>query len=526
MQNREESLLKAIIENAIDGVIVINRHGVIILANDAALHLFGYERLEVIGKNVSILMQEPDHSQHDHYISRYLDTGKRHIIGIGREVSGKRKDGQIFPFRLAISEIRTDQGIWFTGFIHNLTQQKETELKLVNYANTLETEVAKRTQDLERTNEKLVSEIEQRKLVEEALRDSQELYSVIASNFPNGVINVFDRDFKYIFADGKGLSDAGIDPVTLVGSNFLDRIPAETRAFAEHELRLVFLGEPRVFEIELNKNYYILRAVPLTDQHGAVNNILVVETNITPQKQAEVEIYRALHKEKELNEMKSRFVSMASHEFRTPLSTILSSAALISKYVTGDQDPQRQKHIDRIKSNVNNLNMILQDFLSLEKLDEGIINSNMTEFELCGYLKDICEEIEGILKPGQQILLKCRDEALIVKLDQHLLRNVLNNLLSNASKYSEAGKSISLRIESHHDKLVFEIEDEGMGIPEKDQPLLFARFFRAGNSGNIPGTGLGLHIVKKYVELMQGEISFKSILNKGTTFTLIFKVSE
>jgi PAS domain S-box-containing protein len=522
MLDREEGLLKAIIENAIDGVIVINRRGIIALANDAALGLFGYERQEVVGNNVSMLMGEPDHSNHDYYINQYVETGKKHIIGIGREVVGKKKDGNVFPFRLAISEIRIESEIWFTGFVHDLTRQKETEEKLKNYANNLETEVAKRTFELETTNKRLLDEVDHRILIEDALRNSQELYTVIASNFPNGVINVFDHNLNYVFADGKGFSDVGIDPKTLVGSNFLDQMLPEARNFVSEELSLVSKGEPRVFEIERNNNFYILRAVPLTDARGVVNNILVVETNITPQKQAEVEIYRALQKEKELNEMKSRFVSMASHEFRTPLSTILSSASLIGKYSSTDQDPQRQKHIERIKSNVNNLNMILQDFLSLEKLDEGIIHSNKTTFELCSYLKEICEEIEGILKPGQSIKIECHAEKLEVCLDQHLMRNVLNNLLSNASKYSETGKSIYLKIHQEKELLIFDVCDEGMGIPEKDQPLLFSRFFRAANSGNIPGTGLGLHIVKKYVELMQGEICFESILNKGTTFTLTF----
>lgn len=522
MHSREESLLKAIIENAIDGVIVIDHRGNIILANEAALKLFGYNHSEVFGFNVSILMQEPDHSNHDYYIKRYLDTGKRHIIGIGREVEGKRKDGSIFPFRLAISEIKTESGIWFTGFVHDLTKQKESEAKLKNYALNLESEVAKRTEDLENSNQLLLNEVERRTKVEEALRDSQVLYSLIASNFPNGVINVFDKDFNYVFAEGKGLSDAGIDPNLLVGSNFLEQFQPEMHDFVGEELQKVFAGESRVFEMERNNNFFIMRAVPLSDHQGQINNILVVETNITSQKQAEVEIYRALHKEKELNEMKSRFVSMASHEFRTPLSTILSSAALISKYTSTEQDPQRQKHIERIKSNVNNLNMILQDFLSLEKLDEGFISSKSEEFELCAFMKEIGEEMEGFLKPGQQIIIECQEDTIQVFLDFHLLKNILINLLSNASKYSDAGKPIYLEISTEMDKLKFSVRDEGMGIPEKDQPLLFSRFFRAGNSGNIQGTGLGLHIVKKYVELMKGDISFESILNQGTTFRLTF----
>lgn len=166
--------------------------------------------------------------------------------------------------------------------------------------------------------------------------------------------------------------------------------------------------------------------------------------------------------------------------------------------------------------------MILQDFLSLEKLDEGLITSNVATFDCVQFVSEAIEEIEGILKPGQHILCNSNIPEIIVNMDKHLLRNVLNNLLSNASKYSENAKNIWVDLAQEKKQLFIHIKDEGMGIPSKDVAQLFTRFFRAGNSGNISGTGLGLHIVKKYVELMDGNITFVSELNKGTTFTLSF----
>lgn len=519
---KEEGLLIAVIENAVDGVILIDSSGIIQMVNPAACILFGYNRDELINSNVSVLMSSPHRAKHDGYIHAYHRTNKANIIGIGREVEGLNKSGFTFPFWLSISEIKIKGLSWFTGFIHDLTEKKASDLKLLNYANNLEKEVNARTSELDSSNKKLKTEISQRKLVEQELVASQSIYKAIAHNFPNGVINVFDKDLNYVFADGRGLTDAAIRPSDLVGSNFIKRLNGTAAQIAEFELRKVLEGEQRVFEISQNNNFFIMRAVPLHNSQGEINQVLLVETNITPQKQAEEEIYRSLQKEKELNEMKSRFVSMASHEFRTPLSTILSSAALIAKYNTTELDSNRQKHIERIKSNVNNLNMILQDFLSLEKLDEGLITTNVAYFDCVQFVKEAIEEIEGILKPNQRIICNSNEPIIRVEMDKHLLRNVLNNVLSNASKYSDVSKEIQVDLIQEKQKLLIHIKDQGMGIPSKDIPQLFTRFFRAGNSGNIAGTGLGLHIVKKYVDLMDGNITFVSELNKGTTFTLSF----
>lgn len=518
----QQLLLKATIENAVDGVILIDSTGIIRLVNPAASHLFKYPADEMLHKNVSLLMGTPHHLQHDGYIQKYLTTGKKNIIGIGREVEGKKKDGTSFSFWLSISEIKLNDDTWFTGFVHDLTEKKAAEQKLLNYTHNLEREVKERTAEISETNKELTAEIERRRLVESELRASQSLYREIARNFPNGVINVFDKNLNYVFADGRGLIEAGIWPEDLVGTSYLSRLNKETAVVVEKELNSVLQGHSRSFEIKSGGNYYFLRAVPLYAGNNVVQQVLVVETNITPQKHAEEEIFRSLQKEKELNELKSRFVSMASHEFRTPLSTILSSATLISKYTTTEQEALRQKHTERIKSNVNNLNIILQDFLSLEKLDAGVTSFNPETFNLCVFLQEQIEEIEGILKAGQHIQLKSENPDVEIYADKHLLRNIMNNLLSNASKYSDAGKSIDVSINQSEKSCTVAVKDYGMGIPLADQPKLFSRFFRAGNSGNISGTGLGLHIVKKYVELMQGTISFQSEPGKGSTFLVNF----
>lgn len=233
------------------------------------------------------------------------------------------------------------------------------------------------------------------------------------------------------------------------------------------------------------------------------------------------ELGQALSKEKELGDLKSRFVSMASHEFRTPLSTILSSASLVAKYVQGDEQDKRDKHIQRIKSAVHNLTDILNEFLSIGKIEDGKIVTNFTLFSVKELLTNICGELQGIARKGQQII--CEHEGdVMVQLDVTLLRNVFINLLSNAIKFSPEDGKILVHTKVGEDGIIFTIKDSGLGISDEDQEHLFERFFRGKNATNIQGTGLGLHIVGKYVELMNGQIICKSELEKGTTFIITF----
>lgn len=236
-------------------------------------------------------------------------------------------------------------------------------------------------------------------------------------------------------------------------------------------------------------------------------------------KKAEKKILKTLEKERELSELKSRFVSMASHEFRTPLTTISSSASLISKYPETDQQDNRIKHIDRIQNSVKNLTAILNDFLSIEKLDSGAVQVKLKEIDLCKLIEEIRQEMNLTLKKGQQIKGRLGKE-IIVSTDPHLVKNLLFNLLSNASKYSKEGDDILLDCELQKSCVKLSVQDFGIGIPEKEQHLLFDRFFRAGNVTNIQGTGLGLNIAKKYVDLLQGTISFTSEEGKGSTFKI------
>lgn len=232
-----------------------------------------------------------------------------------------------------------------------------------------------------------------------------------------------------------------------------------------------------------------------------------------------LELTRMLEREKELNEIKSRFVSMASHEFRTPLSAILSSVSLVESYTKSDDEEKRKKHVERIKSSVKNLTDILNNFLSLDKLEQGKVEMNKEVFELKEFAQDIIEDVKGMLKPGQEI--ECIHEGMATTFqDKKILRNVILNLLSNALKYSGNDQKIIIRCISTDRYVEVKVRDYGIGIPEEDQKNLFGKFFRAKNATNYQGTGLGLNIVKRYMDILDGEIGFVSESGEGTEFTI------
>jgi len=390
------ALLKAIIENAIDGIITIDDRGRVESINPAACKLFQYSPEDVIGNNVSMLMPQPYKSQHDDYIHRYQQTAEPHIIGIGREVTGLRKDGSQFPFRLAVSDVPFTGRKIYAGFIHDLSREKEAEEKLREYAAHLEELVEERTH---------------------ALKD-------------------------------------------------------------------------------------LVSALQL----------------------AKEEVSLSLEKEKELGQLKSRFVSMASHEFRTPLSAIQLSASLIEKYAQPFTNENITKHVNKIKNAVGNLTTILNDFLSLEKLETGKVEPAFTDFDLVKLGEEITEEMQVVAKQNQNIIYQHTGTSSMVQLDQNLLKNCIFNLIGNAIKYSGENTFIEFNTEINDQNCVITIKDNGIGIPEADQKHLFEAFFRAHNTGNIPGTGLGLNIVARYTVLMNGTVEFKSEVNQGTLFTITFPI--
>lgn len=249
------------------------------------------------------------------------------------------------------------------------------------------------------------------------------------------------------------------------------------------------------------------------------NRTMILEEAIQELEKTKQDLHMALEKERELNELKSRFVSMASHEFRTPLATIKSSLSLVKKYGELNDSEKQDKHISKIKSSISNLTDILNDFLSVSQLEEGKVSNLSEELNLPEYLSEITAELQTICKTGQKINY-IHEGQNIVYFDQKLLRNILFNLISNAIKFSNEDSVIDVYSSVNSTETVLKVSDHGIGIAKQDQVHLFERFFRGRNVTHIQGTGLGLNIVARYVEMLNGNIKFESEENKGTTFII------
>jgi PAS domain S-box-containing protein len=387
---------EAIFQEAAIGIIVTNSLFEIILSNRFADKLFGYEENEFNGENISLLI--PNHLKDRHHAHLNKLGPEKPIsrpMGVGLDLKAKRKDGSLFPIEISLSHFKAERSMHYIAFVSDLTLKRKVEMELIlknqqiNQLNeTLEQEVAARTQALQNTLDKL---------------------------------------------------------------------------------------EVNAKELEIS-----------------------------------------LEKEKVLGDLKTRFVSMASHEFRTPLTSILGSATLIEKYTQAEDQPKREQHINRIKSSVSHLTEILEEFLSVGKLEDGKLEIHPSEFSIRDFLQDILTDFSTF----QQAIRLELDEDISCIQDASILRKVIFNGLSNALKFSQ--KEIMLKVEKQTNQVMITIIDQGIGISEEDQKHLFERFFRGGNATVIQGTGLGLHLVDRYMRLLGGKVEIKSELNKGTELHIQF----
>lgn len=366
-------------------------------------------------------------------------------------------------------------------------------------------------------------EIEERKLDEERLRSSQEMHEAIARNFPEGWIGILDENLAYVFADGKGLSRSGIKAGgEIIGKKFTGTIEDDT---IEPFLRDAFNGQNVTFEFSFNNRTFEVNAGPFLVRHKT-NRVLVVVHDITSLKETEAGLVKALERERELNELKSRFVTMASHEFRTPLTTILSSTSLLDSYSGTNSDEERKAlHVNRIKCSVKLLTEILNDFLSLERLEKGDTQPNYELINLRIFLDEVVKESESLMRDKQQLSVRFSGNAQIAS-DKSFLKAILHNLLSNAFKYSHPADHVVLETELQKSAMVMRLTDHGMGIPFDDQANVFDQFFRAHNAVNIQGIGLGLCIARRYAKLLGGDIAFCSEPERETVFTLTLPGSK
>ncbi len=397
--------LGALFEYATEGILVTDSTGSIVMINPSAVRMFGYNKDELPGKKIEVLIPRRLSHSHEKVREGYSKNPAPRSMGIGRDLFAVKKDGTEFPVEISLSPFESENGKFVIAFIIDITVRKQSEAAL----NSQRDELERVSAQIKQLNIELERKVEDRTTM---LRET--------------------------------------------------------------------LGQ-----LERSKN----------------------------------ELSESLQKEKELGDLKSRFVSTVSHEFRTPLGAILSSAYLLDKYIEKQEFDKTERHLGKITESVRHMNAMLEDLLSLGKLEEGLIQAKTEDFDLRKFMTDLVTEMQELAHKGQKIELDLSDVDRFTA-DKRLLKNILLNLVSNAIKFSEEDGIISIHCKFENDKLSIAVADSGIGISKADQEHLFERFFRAQNAANIQGTGLGLHIISKYLELLDGTIEIQSELGKGSTFTI------
>ncbi|WP_158618312.1 sensor histidine kinase [Chitinophaga lutea] len=545
-QQETQSLISfdALFKNATIGILVTDAHGKIVLTNPFLLTQFGYAEEELVGQLVEKLIPARFGHRHVGHREKFHSQPRSRPMGAGLELFGVKKDGVEIAVEVSLGAYNTGNGDYVIAFVSDISYRKESENELKRLNAELEMKVAERTESLSETVKKLGEQMKEVQAKDSELQRVNGFLSsiwnhaeaIIIATDNEGIIKLFNptaqqqlgytaeevvnRHSLTLFhdegevAERAALFSSQLKQEVLPG---FDTIVAKARQNLPSELEWQYLGK------DGSRFPVTLTVSALRDGDGLISGYLGIAIDISERKQAENELRLALEKERELNELKSRFVSLASHEFRTPLSTILSSTFLVSRYKRAEEQEQREKHTQRIVSSVNMLTDILNDFLSVGKIEEGKIQVRYADFDVKQHVTNIIAEMQGLRK-AQQLVEYHHEGDVQLSLDPALLKHIVMNLLSNAIKFSPSGTLIQVDTRCAGQQFSLKIRDRGAGISKEDQQHLFERFFRGSNADDVQGTGLGLHIVAKYAELMNGSITCESELGKGTTFTVLFNL--
>jgi len=368
----------------------------------------------------------------------------------------------------------------------------------------------------------IATDITERKQTEAEVREQHNFLQHVINSVP-GLIIVKDHQGRFQLVNRLLAQIYDTAPEDMIGKTDADFNPnaAEVEFYLQKDRETLESHQPIFIpeETVLNR-YYQTSKIPLMNARGEYDRLLVVASDITERKKAEAELQQAYEKEKEISELKSRFVSMASHEFRTPLATILALSETLMAYrekLSGEQIEQR---LGKIQFQIGHLKDIMDDVLQLARLQARRFEFNPVTTNLDALCRSVLDEFESQPSVAHTIAYTCDDVLREVYLDTKLMRQIISNLVSNAIKYSPQDKPIEVTLKYIAHTLVLSVSDHGIGIPEADLKHLFEPFHRAANVGTISGTGLGLIITKESVELHGGTIAVESQVDAGTTFTV------
>ncbi|HSV36888.1 MAG TPA: PAS domain S-box protein [Ramlibacter sp.] len=475
--------LQTLIATANDAVITIDERSSILDWNKAAERMFGWRRDEALGQTLTELIVPPAYRpHHEAGIANFLRTGAGQIFNRRVETLALRRSGEEFNAELSIWPVRTGDQFTFSSFIRDISR---------------------------------------RKAAERALAESEAKYRKVVENVNEGIL--VTASGRILYANPRALALTGLDDETAQSRPFIEFIHPDDRerVLTNHMRRLK--GEPvenhyqfRVIHGDGQAHWLEISAVVFEWQNApATLNFL---TDVTQRRQIEQDMRTALARERELSELKSRFVAVASHEFRTPLAAILSSIELLDDYGARLPDDERKEIVGLVKNAVSRMNKMVEQVLLTSRLESGKFAFEPQPRNIPQLLVQVASEMDQAHPQAGRIAMQCEgvDQARLV--DAKLISHILVNLLGNALKYSPPDSPVTCLVTAEGERLRLSVADRGIGIPAADLPRLFESFHRGTNVGNIQGTGIGLNIVKECVELHQGTIEVESAAGQGAAF--------
>jgi len=469
-----EAQHRKMIDSSLDAAVSMDQDGMIIEWNRSAERMFGWSSLDVIGRRLSdIIIPAAMRERHEAGLKRYLAQGTGSVVNNRVEVSALHRDGHEFPVELSVWPMHIGERVFF------------------------------------RENERRV-------------KQSEERYRVVIENVAEGILVV--QAGLIVFVNPRTERLVGKTLEELRQQHFASLIYPEDRELVIDRYTRRVRGE----KIESHYSFRIFNAVgeviwvelsaEMIEWEGKPATVSFI-TDITERHRLEESLRQNLERERELNSLKSRFVSMTSHEFRTPLTAILSSMELIKHYSHKLSESERDEVIASVEGAVQHMTRMLDDVLLIGKAEAGRLEFKPAPVRLADFCARAVESTRAIAHQ-REIVFEAHEADVSVMLDKRLMQQVLENLLSNAIKYSPDGGRIRLAVGARDEILEIVVEDAGIGLPAQDVPHLFESFYRASNVGSISGTGLGLAIVKSAVELHSGTIAVDSEVGRGTKITV------
>jgi len=490
---QREEYLRHVMETVLDAIITIDARGLIDTFNPAAEKVFGYNADEVIGRNVKVLMPQPFHREHDGYLKTYLKTGTRHVIGSGSEVMGQHKDGTVFPMNIAVSEHRQNGKPMFIGAVSDITEQKTAA---------------------------------------EALRMSEERYALVTKASNEGI---WDWDIKtgelYISHRVGELLGPKTGYWSRKNSVYKIIHPDDRGAYKDALVRHL-KGETSSFECEFRNidnsgesRWLRNRGLALRDARGRAVRMTGSIADISARKRAEEEMLEATEMAEVASRAKTEFLANVSHELRTPLNAIIGFSDLITSEVFGPVGNEKYSDYARtINDSGQHLLGIINDILDVSRIEIGKLDFHPEPVDLAIAI-DTCMRLIRSRTDAAGLSLRRNVQKGLPKLraDPRRIKQVIMNLLSNATKFTASGGTVTLKARlTPTGTLVVSIADTGIGMKEADVKKVMLPFVQVDSklARKYEGTGLGLPLAKSFVELHGGTMKIKSAPRKGTTVSV------